>query len=154
MFLKKLLNIQQLKLNKPTSNTKIISLSNIISSTFSIPILSNTPSHPHIQLSFAFVFSTLLPSSHLQTYLQFHCIYIYTLSNCTRIFFQFNLSSQAPPPRSYIHRVYQFLASYQHRSRHKHGSTRYTSARMQHTFTPVCIVKPVFSLVTGHASLL
>lgn len=29
-----------------------------------------------------------------------------------------------------------------------------TSARMQHTFTPVCIVKPVFSLVTGHASLL
>lgn len=77
MFLKKLINIQQLKLNKPTSNTKIISLSNIISSTFSIPILSNTPSHPHIQLSFAFVFSTLLPSSHLQTYLQFHRIYIY-----------------------------------------------------------------------------
>lgn len=69
MFLKKLINIQQLKLNKPTSNTKIISLSNIISSTFSIPILSNTPSHPHIQLSFAFVFSTitLLPSSNLLT---------------------------------------------------------------------------------------
>lgn len=152
MFLKKLLNIQQLKLNKPTSNTKIISLSNIISSTFSIPILSNTPSHPHIQLSFAFVFSTLLPSSNLLTIPSY--IYIYTLSNCTRISFQFNLSSQAPPPRSCIHRVYQFLASYQHRSRHKHGSTRYTSARMQHTFTPVCIVKPVFSLVTGHASLL
>lgn len=76
MFLKKLINIQQLKLNKPTSNTKIISLSNIISSTFSISILSNTPSHPHIQLSFAFVFSTLLPSSNLLTIPSYIYIYI------------------------------------------------------------------------------
>lgn len=97
MFLKKLINIQQLKLNKPTSNTKIISLSNIISSTFSIPILSNTPSHPHIQLSFVFVFSTLLPSSHLQTYLQFHRIYIYLIKLYPNLFpIQSLLSSSTP----------------------------------------------------------
>ena len=46
------------------------------------------------------------------------------------------------------------FSSYQHQPRHKHGSTRSDSVRMQHTFTPVCIVKPVFSLVTDHASLL
>ena len=72
----------------------------------------------HIQLSFVFSTTTLLPSPHPQTYLQ-----SYQTVPCT-----LSLSCSTPPlklhPRDPVS-VYQFLATYQHRSRHKHGSTRY-----------------------------
>lgn len=131
-----------MKLNNPTSNTKVII--SIQYRLIDFPYSIFYQIRQHIQLSFVLSRTTLLPSPHLQTYNS-------TLSKCTRISFQFNLSSQTPPPRSCASINFWLRIN---TSRHKHGSTRYTSARMQHTFTPVCIVKPVFSLVTGHASLL
>lgn len=151
MFLKILTNIQHQIKHKP------ISTSNIKISSHRLSLFYQTRQHIHIAASncHSHSWSRQPRFYHLRIFKPTHnnspYIYIYILSNCTQISFQFNLSSQTPPPRGCIH---QFLAPYQHRSRHKHGSTRYTSARMQHTFTPVCIVKPVFSLVTGHASLL